>query len=85
MTGDSGNIWCVGPEDKMLPKAEGNILSEGPTYHMLPKLFCYIAQLFCYTFIGLGWSIVSKLYINELNMIKLASIWMNWFGTNISF
>ena len=40
LTGDEGNIWYVGPEDKMLPEAEGrqgNILSEGPTYHMLPE------------------------------------------------
>ena len=32
LTGDEGNIWYVGPEDKMLPEAEG-----GPTYHMLPE------------------------------------------------
>ena len=37
LTGDEGNIWYVGPEDKMLPKAEGNNLSSGPTYHMLPE------------------------------------------------
>ena len=37
LTGDEGNIWYVGPEDKMLPKAEGNILAEGPTYHILPE------------------------------------------------
>ena len=30
-------ICWTGPEDKMLPKAEGNILSKGPTYHMLPE------------------------------------------------
>ena len=23
LTGDEGNIWYVGPEDKMLPEAEG--------------------------------------------------------------
>ena len=36
LTGDEDNMWYVGPEDKMLPEAEGNILSEGPTY-MLPE------------------------------------------------
>ena len=34
LTGDEGNIWYVGPEDKM---TKDNILSEGPTYHMLPE------------------------------------------------
>ena len=39
LTYDEGNIWYVGPEDKMLPEAEGRgqHLSEGPTYHMLPE------------------------------------------------
>ena len=37
LTGDEGNIWYVGPDDKMLPEVKGNILSEGPTYHMLPE------------------------------------------------
>ena len=36
LTGDEGNIWYVGPEDKMLPEAEG-LPSEGPTYYMLPE------------------------------------------------
>ena len=28
LTGDEGNLRYVGPEDNMLPEAEGNILSE---------------------------------------------------------
>ena len=34
------------------PEAEGNILSEGPTYHMLPE--SAVNNCFVYTFIGLG-------------------------------
>ena len=39
LTGDSGNIWYVGPSNKCCPRpsASGNILSSGPTYHMLPS------------------------------------------------
>ena len=55
------------------PKAEDNILSEGPTYHMLsesPVNNCFVIPSF-----GLGLRIVSKLNINSLTMIKLVSIW----------
>ena len=58
LTGDKGNTWYVGPEDKsdtfasLAPqkccprtKAEGNILSEGPKYYMLPNLIIVLLYL----------------------------------------
>ena len=52
LTGDEGNIWYVGPEDKMLPEAEGR-----GQHFVWRSNISYVALitsqlLFCYTFIG---------------------------------